>query len=279
MVRIVFASLVVLALAGMLPAADKETRLFELRVYTAAKGKLDNLNARFRDHTLKLFEKHGMTNIGYWVPIDNPDERLIYVIAHKDMESRNKSFASFVADPAWKKAAADSEKDGKILARIDEFFMTATDFSPAIKAEKKDGQRVFELRTYITPANGVAAINARFRDHTVKLFEKHGMTNVAYWNLAASDKSNVEKVLRACSPFEKAQAEADGKADAKPVSLIYMLSHASPDAAKKSFDAFRMDPDWVKARTASEEKAGGSLTVKDGVKSLFLKPTDYSPTK
>jgi NIPSNAP len=273
------ASIVVLALAGTLPAAEKETRLFELRVYYAVKGKLDNVNARFRDHTVKLFEKHGITNIGYWVPIDNPDERLIYVIAHKDLESRNKSFASFGADPEWKKAAADSEKDGKIVSKIDYFLLTATDFSPTIAASKKDGERVFELRTYITPAKGVDAINARFRDHTVKLFEKHGMTNVAYWNLASSDKSTVEKVLRACSPFEKAQAEADGKADAKPVSLIYLLSHASSDAAKKSFDAFRQDPDWVKARTASEVKAGGSLTVKDGVKSLFLKPTDYSPTK
>ncbi len=262
-----------------LSAADKETRLFELRIYTAAKGKLDNLNARFRDHTLRLFEKHGMTNIGYWTPIDNPDERLVYMIAHKDMASRNASFKNFVADPEWKKAAADSEKDGKILARIDEFFLTATDYSPPIAASKKDGARVFELRTYITPPNGVGAINARFRDHTVKLFEKHGMTNFGYWNLASTEKSKCEKVLRACSPFEKNAAECDGQAEAKGMTLIYMLAHESQDAAKKSFDGFRQDADWIKARTESEKAAGGSLTVKDGVKSLFLKPTDYSPTK
>lgn len=279
MLRLLCLTTVIVAMAAPLSAAEKESRLFELRIYYAAKGKLDNLNARFRDHTVKLFEKHGMTNIGYWVPIENPDERLIYVIAHKDLESRNKSFAAFVADPEWKKAAAESEKDGKIVDRIDYFFMTATDFSPAIKAEKKNGSRVFELRTYITPPNGVAAINARFRDHTVKLFEKHGMTNVAYWNLAANDQSNTEKVLRACSPFKKAEAECDGKAEAKPVTLIYLLAHDSQDAAKKSFDAFRQDPDWIKAREASEKAAGGSLTVKDGVKSLFMTPTDYSPTK
>jgi hypothetical protein len=279
MLRFVFALTLALAAVGPAAAAEKENRLFELRVYYAAKGKLDNVNARFRDHTVKLFEKHGITNIGYWVPIDNPDERLIYVIAHKDMDARNKSFKEFAADPDWQKAAKESEKDGKIVARIDYFFMNATDYSPPIKAEKKDGERVFELRTYITPAKGLDAINARFRDHTIKLFEKHGMTNVAYWNLAAGEKATCEKVLKACTAVDGDKCECDGKAAAKDVTLVYLLSHASKDAAKKSFDSFRMDPDWVKARTASEEKAGGSLTVKDGVKSLFLKATDYSPTK
>lgn len=272
-----FASFLVLVLAGALPAADKENRLFELRVYYAVKGKLDNVNARFRDHTVKLFEKHGITNIGYWVPVENPDERLIYVIAHKDLESRNKSFKEFGADPAWKKAAAESEKDGKIVDHIDFFFLSATDYSPPIKAAKKDGERVFELRTYITPAKGLDAINARFRDQTLKLFEKHGMTNVAYWNLAASEKCG--KLLKACCAVGGDKCETDAQDDAKPVSLVYLLSHASQDAAKKSFDAFRMDPDWVKARADSEKAAGGSLTVKDGVKSLFMKATDYSPTK
>ncbi len=279
MFRIAFASLVVLALAGPLPAAEKENRLFELRIYYAAKGKLDNVNARFRDHTVKLFEKHGITNIGYWVPVENPDERLIYVIAHKDLESRNKSFKEFAADPEWKKAAAESEKDGKIVDRIDYFYLSATDYSPPIAATKKDGERVFELRTYITPAKGLDAINARFRDHTLKLFEKHGMTNVAYWNLAAGEKANCGKLLNACCAVGGEKSEADAANEAKSVALVYLLAHASQDSAKKSFDAFRMDPDWVKARAASEEKAGGSLTVKDGVKSLFMKATDYSPTK
>lgn len=279
MLRFLFALTLVLAAVGPAGAAEKENRLFELRVYYAAKGKLDNLHARFRDHTVKLFEKHGITNIGYWVPVQNPDERLIYVIAHKDMESRNKSFKEFAADPDWQKAAKESEKDGKIVAKIDYFFMNATDYSPPIKADKWDGERVFELRTYITPAKGLDAINARFRDHTMKLFEKYAMTNVAYWNLADGEKANCEKVLKACTAMDGEKCECDPKADAKGVALVYLLSHASQEAAKKSFEAFRLDADWVKARTASEEKAGGSLTVKDGVKSLFMKATDYSPTK
>ena len=113
---------------------------------------------------------------------------------------------------------------------------------------------MFELRTYTTPPGKLDALDARFRDHTVKLFTKHGMTNLGYW-----------------SPM-KGEKGADS-------TLIYLLAHKSQDAAKASFAAFGKDPDWVAARKASEEKAGGSLTIKGGVKSEFLNATDYSPTK
>src|SRR5438309_2109365 len=83
--------------------------------------------------------------------------------------------------------------------------------------------RVFEMRTYTATQGNLAALDARFRDHTIKLFEKHGMTNVVYWHLLPDQK------------------DAD-------VTLVYLLAHDSPEAAKKSFDAFRQDPDWVKAR-------------------------------
>ena len=242
-------------------AEEKDSRLFEMRTYYAAPGKLDALHARFRDHTLKLFEKHGMTNIAYWVPTDNADNKLIYVLAFPDRDAREKAFKSFGADPDWQKAFKDSEKDGKLVTRIENLFLTATDYSPAIKAAK-NGERVFELRTYTASKGNLDNLNARFRDHTLKLFEKHGMTNIAYWVLAKDQKG--------------AQSPLKDQADA---TLIYLLAHENADAAKKSFDKFRNDPAWVKARQASEEKAGGPLTVKDGVKSLFVKATDYSPTK
>ena len=242
-------------------AEEKDSRLFEMRTYYAAPGKLDALHARFRDHTLKLFEKHGMTNIGYWVPTDNADNKLIYVLAFPDRDVREKAFKSFGADPDWQKAFKDSEKDGKLVTKIENLFLTATDYSPAIKAAK-DGERVFELRTYTASKGNLDNLNARFRDHTLKLFEKHGMTNVAYWVLAKDQKG--------------AQSPLKDQADA---TLVYMLAHKNVEAAKKSFDEFRADPAWTKARQASEDKAGGPLTVKDGVKSLFVKATDYSPLK
>ena len=73
-----------------------------MRIYTANEGKLDALNARFENHTCKLFEKHGITNIGYWVPADKSDNRLIYVISSPDRESHNKSWKAFLNDPNWK---------------------------------------------------------------------------------------------------------------------------------------------------------------------------------
>lgn len=238
---------------SMLLGAEPDKRVFEMRVYYAAEGKLDALHARFRNHTLKLFEKHGMSNIGYFVPIENPERKLIYFLAYPDREARDKSWKAFLADPDWQSAYKASEVDGKLVDRYEVLFLQATDFSAAIKPTVKS-ERVFEMRTYTTPEGKLENLLARFRDHTCKLFEKHGMTNIAYWTPMADQK------------------------DAK-VTLLYLLSHASQDAAKASFDAFRQDPDWVAARKTSEEKAGGSLTVQNGVKSVFMKATDYSPMK
>ena len=267
-----------LAASGPAAAADKEGQLIEIRVYYAAKGKLDALNARFRDHTCNLFEKHGIANVGYFVPTDPTDERLIYMIAHKDRAARDASFKAFGADPEWKKAAAESEKDGKLVAGIDYFFVRATDYSPPAVATTGAGG-VYELRTYLASPNNLPNLNARFREHTCKLFESHGMTNVAYWNLDADDTATAGKLLKALSPVGKEKSEVDEKAPAAPLALVYLLAHKSEDAAKASWDGFRKDPKWVEARTNSETTAGGMLTAKDGVKSLYLKATDYSPMK
>jgi hypothetical protein len=238
------------------PAAERDTRLYEMRIYYAAPGKLDALNARFKDHTAKLFEKHGMTNVGYFVPAGtNKENKLVYFLSYPSREARETSWKAFVADEAWKKAKADSEADGKLVDRVVERFLTVTDYSPLIMAAPGKGDRVFELRTYTATQGNLPALNDRFKNHTLKLFEKHGMTNVVYWTLAPGEK------------------EVDR-------TLIYLLAHKSQEAAKASFDKFRQDPDWVKARTESEKKAGGSLTeAKGGVVSEFLKPTDYSPLK
>ena len=248
-------------LSASAAAADKpDARLFEMRVYFAAEGKLDALNARFRDHTLKLFTKHGMTNLGYFVPVgENPERKLVYFLAYPDKAARDASWKGFTNDPDWKKAYAESQKNGTLVARIESAYLSATDYS-ALAEAKSYGKGVFELRTYTTEAGRLENLNARFRDHTIKLFEKHGMTNVTYWNLTADQKGAKSKLVQ-------------------DNTLIYLLHHQSEAAAKVSFGAFRSDPAWVDARAASEKKAGGSLTIKDGVKSEFLLPTDYSPVK
>jgi hypothetical protein len=264
-----------IAMCSFAAAADKETRLFEMRVYYAAPGKLDDLNKRFRDHTARLFAKHGITNIGYFVPAENPDNKLVYFLAYKDMDSCKASWAAFGADPEWKTASKASEANGKLVSKIESYFLTPTDYSPVVTPKVSDKERAFELRVYTTNAGKLDALNGRFRDHTTKLFEKHGMTNVGYWTLTGNQKGDYPK-----APALKSLGVVDeGGQKAQDVTLVYLLAHPSKEAHDKAFDAFRVDPEWKAALAASEEKAGGSLTVKDGVKSFMLKPTDYSPAK
>lgn len=114
--------------AMTMPAED---RIYELRTYTAVEGRIQDVVKRFRDHTVKLLEKHGMQNIGYWVPADPPRNAntLIYIVSHKNRDSAKASWDAFRADPVWIKARDESEKNGKIVDNVVSVFMTPTDFS------------------------------------------------------------------------------------------------------------------------------------------------------
>jgi NIPSNAP len=111
--------------------AAAKGRVFEIRTYTANEGKLDALHARFRNHTTKLFEKHGMTNIGYWKPLDEPQSKntLIYVLAYPSREAAKKAWDGFRNDPDWVKAKQESEVNGVLTAKVDSVYMEATDYS------------------------------------------------------------------------------------------------------------------------------------------------------
>lgn len=112
--------------------AQSKTRVFELRTYTAPEGKLGDLHKRFRDHTMRIFEKHGMTNIGYWSPQDAPlsQNTLIYVIAHSSREAAKTNWDAFRNDPEWKKVASESQVNGPIVSKVESVFLDATDYSP-----------------------------------------------------------------------------------------------------------------------------------------------------
>jgi hypothetical protein len=109
-------------------AAD---RVYELRTYTCFEGKLEALKARFRDHTIEIFKRHGMESVGYWVPQDAERSKttLIYILAHPSLEAAKKNWAEFNADPEWKKVAADSQINGKIVQKTESVFMDPADFS------------------------------------------------------------------------------------------------------------------------------------------------------
>jgi len=110
----------------------KDTRVFELRTYHAAPGKMEALNSRFRDHTCELFKKHGITIIGFWNPskAEDADKTLIYLLAFPSQESADQSWKAFAADPEWNKVKDESEKDGKLVEKIERVFMNPTDYSP-----------------------------------------------------------------------------------------------------------------------------------------------------
>ena len=112
-------------------AADTN-RFFEMRIYTSHPGKLADLNKRFRDHTNRLFVKHGMSLIGYWTPTDGPEAEntLIYILAHDSREAATKSWDAFRQDPGWIKVRDESQVNGVIVSNVQSVFMEPTDFSP-----------------------------------------------------------------------------------------------------------------------------------------------------
>lgn len=233
--------------------------LFELRTYTAEPGKLDDLNKRFRDHTCKLFAKHGMVNVVYGIPTETPDT-LIYLIAHKDKAAADKSWAEFRDDPVWKEAYKKSHENGPLVKKVDSQYLVPTDYSPMKSVTNdpvKPGEPLtYELRIYTTNEGKLPNLNARFRDHTVGLFEKHGMKNVFY-GVPTDEKT-------------------------KDNTLVYFIAHKArtpgdTEGAMKSWSEFQNDPAWKAAREESEKD--GKILVQGGVKRFFLTPTDYSPRK
>lgn len=225
---------------------EKTGLVYELRTYTTAEGRLPALHKRFRDHTIDLFAKHGIKNVIYWVPEDQ-ENTLVYLIAHKSIEARDASFKAFRQDPQWQKVYKESRKDGPIVTNVEKQYLIPTDYSPDPFAAAPEGW-IYELRTYTTNEGKLPNLHARFRDHTMKLFKKHGMHNVMYWTPA--DKKNT---------------------------LVYVIAHKNRAAADASWKAFSQDPEWQ--RVARESQKDGRILVRAGVRRQYLTTTDYSPHK
>ncbi len=238
--------------------ARSDIGLYELRTYTTAPGKMADLDARFRDHTISLFKTHGMTPIAFfhvYTPEGAPaDNRLIYVMGYKDRAARDASWAAFAADPEWQKVYKASEANGAILTKApDSVFLNSTDYSPKLDLRSAGSLRHFELRTYTANPGKLENVHARFREHTTSIFSRLGMTNFIYWRPVAD------------------QPAMDNK-------MVYMLAYPTPAARTTMWQAFSADPEWVKVRTESE-KNGALLVSQGGVVSIQLTPTDYSPLK
>jgi hypothetical protein len=139
--RTLLQSIPAMALLSKTASADGKNKsempssaVYELRIYHAYEGKLDDLLTRFRDHTMRIFERHGMTNVAYWTPTDDPSKgkTLIYVIAHAGRQAADTNWQAFRDDPEWKDVQAKSEANGKLVEKIDSTFLMLTDFSPRL---------------------------------------------------------------------------------------------------------------------------------------------------
>ncbi len=127
-------SLIISLSAGIFTSssAAQDGKVYELRIYTATPGNLSNLHARFREHTIRIFENHGMKIVGFWSPLseEDADDTLIYVLEHASQEAANASWQAFGQDPEWKSVSDASNANGTILAGVERRYMSATDYSP-----------------------------------------------------------------------------------------------------------------------------------------------------
>jgi hypothetical protein len=115
------------------PSLAKDSRFYELRTYYAAPGKLEDLHARFRNHTIKLFKKHGINVVGFWGPTDKEkgsENTLIYLLSYASREARADAWKAFGADPAWQAARKKSEENGRLVEKVDYVFLMSTDYAP-----------------------------------------------------------------------------------------------------------------------------------------------------
>jgi len=230
--------------------------LFDLRVLEASPGKLGALHARLRDHQIPLLEQHGVFTLAVFVSAgENPEQRVYLLTATEGLGAMVEGWAGFRRDPKWVEVVNETNNGGDLVNQEDYERLVRTYWSPKFPPDGPIEAGVYELRTYTCSDPGKhIALMRRFREHTVKLFEKHGMRNVVYW--VPDDRSGSQQLL------------------------VYLLGHESREAAKASFAGFRQDPEWLAAREASEKTAGGSLTAeKTGVVSEFLVPTEYSPLR
>ena len=225
--------------------------VYELRIYPANEDRLGHLTKRFREHTGRLFAKHGLEAVGYWVPTEGPPKkrrRFIYVLKHPSRYAAYQNWTNFTNDREWQKVLEQPEFKGLLSEKPTSIFMTATDYSAATAETVTRAGGIYELRTYVANPGKLTSLNARFRDHTTRLFKKHGMGNVAYW-----------------TPFDTPDSGH---------TLIYLLHHGSREQADASWKAFGGDPEWQKV--AKDSQLDGKILASPPER-IYLKAMEFSP--
>jgi NIPSNAP len=215
--------------------------LYESRIYTAVPGKLAALNERFAKHTMGYFTKHGIGMLGFWTDEIGTSNQLTYILGFDSMADREQKWGAFQADSGWQRVRAETEAAGSLVAQVHNAFMRLTPYSPKPQIRSN----VQELRVYDAMPGKLQALHDRFANHTTRLFQKHGIENIAYWTEDVGTSNR----------------------------LVYMLGYPDLGAREKSWTAFMADPAWQQAR-AESEKDGPLVRVS---RHAILRLTPYSP--
>lgn len=227
--------------------------IYELRIYHASEGRFQHLIKRFRNHTDRLFKKHGLEPVGYWIPTEGTTtarRRFIYILKHESRYAAYKNWINFSNDRQWRDVIEKPEFQGLLAQKPTSIFMTATDYAAAARDTIEKPGGVYELRTYVVHPDKLGKLNARFRDHTTRLFNEHGIHNVGYW-----------------TPFDK---------PANQNTLIYLVHHASREQADANWKSFSSDPDW---KTVARESQKDGQFLAQRPERIYFRPMDFSPMK
>jgi hypothetical protein len=199
------------------------------------------VNDRFAKHTTGIFKNHGIGMLGFWTAEIGTSNQLTYILVFDSMADREKKWTAFQADRAWHQVRAETEAAGPIVDHVVNAFMRLTPYSP----QPQLGSNIYELRVYDAMPGKLPALHDRFANHTMQLFKKHGIDNVAYWTEDVGTSNR----------------------------LVYMLGYPDLGAREKGWTAFQADPAWQQARAESEKN--GPL-VRVSCHSI-LRLTPYSP--
>ena len=227
--------------------------LYELRIYEASEGRHRDLIKRFREHTDGLFKKHGMEPMGYWIPTDGSykqKRKFVYVLQHPSRYAAYQNWIKFSTDAEWEAVLDRPEYKGLLSERPVSIFMTENEYSAGIADTIDQAGGVYELRTYVTNSGKLPLLNRRFKQHTTRLFNQHGIKNVGYW-----------------TPYDQPEAGDH---------LIYLIQHASREQADENWGAFQQDPIWKKV--ARESQAEGKFLAERPAR-LYLRALDFSPLR
>jgi hypothetical protein len=170
-----------------------DNRFYELRTYFASPGMLNRLVSRFENHTFRFFAKHKMQVMGLWVPIDNQENKLVYILSFADQQACEKSWDGFKNDAEWLAIKQESIRDGELVASLKSVFMHTLDFSPEHLTFGEN--HVFELQTYKNTPNNQDLLRLLFSKHNRRLFQKHGINAIQYWEASEPESEEANLLI------------------------------------------------------------------------------------